>query len=183
MQQAIFADGVWPNMILLYADRRVSQRCLSLQDTFDADVPVLLLLVLADRRGIACEEEAFDEFLAQAAEWRELVVRPLRTLRQTMKGHCATGAETALREDIKRVELQAERLHVARLAQAFPAGNHNGTCKRDLAERYLAERSVPEEQRRDCLALFDEVIAKLVKTACPAHPHTNRDPARETTAS
>lgn len=184
MQQTGFTTNVWPNMILLYADSRISQLCLSLQDEFDADVPVLLLLVIADRRGISCEDEAFDQFLTDAATWRELVVRPLRTLRRAMKGRCEAGAETALREDIKRVELQAERLHVARLAEAFPVSPAAGNSKHDLADRYLIERGVPDEQRRDCLSLFDAVITRLVKTACPPdHQHTNLDTARKTTAS
>ncbi len=184
MQQTGFATSVWPNMILLYADSRVSQLCLSLQDEFDADVPVLLLLVIADRRGISCEDAALDQFLAEAATWRELVVRPLRTLRRAMKGHCDAGAETALREDIKRVELQAERLHVARLAEAFPTSPVAGNSKHHLADRYLIERGVPSQQRRDCLSLFDAVIARLVKIACPPdQQHINLDPARKTTAS
>ncbi|WP_018897770.1 TIGR02444 family protein [Rhizobium sp. 2MFCol3.1] len=184
MQKTGFAAHVWPNMILLYADSRIAQLCLSLQDEFDADVPVLLLLVLADRRGMSCEDEAFHKFLADAATWRELVVRPLRTLRRAMKGHCAPGAETALRENIKRIELQAERVHVARLAKAFPVSPAREKREHDLADRYLIERGVPSEQRRDCLSLFDAVITRLVKTAYPPdHQHTNLDPARKTTAS
>ncbi|MBO9123915.1 MULTISPECIES: TIGR02444 family protein [unclassified Rhizobium] len=184
MQQTGFTTNVWPNIILLYADSRIAQLCLSLQDEFDADVPVLLLLVIADRRGMSCEHEAFDKFLADAASWRELVVRPLRTLRRAMKGHCAAGAETALRGDIKRIELQAERVHVARLAEAFPVSPARGTREHDLADRYLIERGVPGEQRRDCLSLFDAVITRLAKIACPPdHQHTKLDPARKTTAS
>ncbi|MDS7594267.1 TIGR02444 family protein [Agrobacterium tumefaciens] len=184
MQQTGFAAHVWPNMILLYADNKVAQLCLSLQDEFDADVPVLLLLVLADRHGMSCEDEAFDRFLADAATWRELVVRPLRAIRRAMKGRCDAGAETALREDIKRVELQAERLHIARLTEAFPVSSVAGKREPDLADRYLTERGVPSEQRRDCLALFDAVITRLVKIACPPdHQHTNLDPVRKTTTS
>ena len=184
MQQTGFATNVWPNMILIYADKRIPQLCLSLQDEFGADVPVLLLLVIADRQGISCDDEAFKRFLADAAIWRELVVRPLRTLRRAMKGNCATGAETALRDDIKRVELQAEKLHVARLVEAFPVSFAAGKREHDLADRYLIDRGVPGEQRRDCLSLFDAVITRLVKTARPPdNKHTNLDPARKTTAS
>jgi uncharacterized protein (TIGR02444 family) len=183
MQQTSFADSVWPNMILLYLDSRVSDLCLSLQDEFDADVPVLLLLVLADQYGLSCEKDAFDRFVNGAAVWRDRVVRPLRSVRQAMKGHCATDSEAALREEIKRVELLAEKLHVARLAEAFPMDAPEQHPKYDLADRYLADCGLSGERRSACLLLFDDVITKLVKIVKPAHLQNHCDRVRKTTVS
>jgi uncharacterized protein (TIGR02444 family) len=168
MQHTEFAERVWPEMLRLYADSRIPPLCLSLQEEFDADIPLLLVLVLADRNHITCTPEAFERFLADAAGWRETVVRPLRAVRQTMKQVCDTAEETALREDIKRVELQAEKLHVARLVASLPAET-GGTPA--LADCYLAECRLPPDRRVASLSLFDDAYARQAGTLTSTTPH------------
>lgn len=170
MQSHEFAESAWPAMLRLYADSRIPPLCLSLQEEFDADIPLLLVLVLADLNGITCTPGAFEHFLADAALWRETVVRPLRTVRQALKQICATDEETALREDIKRIELQAEKLHVARLIMVLPAD----TCGiHALADVYLAECRLSPERRAASLSLFHDAWAQQAgapTSTTPNHP-------------
>lgn len=174
------ADSLWPEMVRLYAREHVSELCLSLQDEFDVDVPVLLFLVLTDRNGIGCDEHAFGRFLVEAARWRECVVRPLRTIRRAMKKHVMTTDESALREEIKRIELNAEKLHVSRLANAFPEGNdHKGT----LAERYLTDRGLSADRRKAITALFRDVLPDITADREPPCAPNQPDRTRKAIAS
>jgi uncharacterized protein (TIGR02444 family) len=168
MQSPEFAESAWPAMLSLYADSRIPPLCLSLQEEFDADIPLLLVLVLADRNGITCMPEAFERFLADAALWRETVVRPLRAVRQAMKRVCATDAETALREDIKRTELQAEKLHVARLTKTLPADTGGIHA---LADVYLAKCRLSPERRAASLSLFHDTWARQAGAPTSTTPH------------
>lgn len=161
-----FAGSVWTDMLDLYAQAGVPELCLKLQDTYDVDVPVLLLLLLADRSGLYCSAEDFQRFLDGAEDWRERVVRPLRTIRRAMRTQPMTAEEAALRNDVKRIELQAEKLHVARLVAVFPAqaAGHGA-----LAERYLADRGMPEKQRSVTVGLFEQALTKSM----PNHLQNN----------
>jgi uncharacterized protein (TIGR02444 family) len=158
MLQSRFADSLWSDMNRLYKSRAVADLCISLQEEFDADVPVLLFLTLADRSGLGCEDHAFRIFLDLAGEWREHVVRPIRSVRQALKGHCSSVGESELREEIKRIELQAEKLHVVRLAGTFPG---TGADAGELAYRYLRERGLSERMCRTALSVLADAVACL----------------------
>lgn len=168
MQSHEFAERAWPDMLRLYADPRIPALCLSLQDEFDADIPLLLVLLSADRHRLTCAPEAFERFLVDAARWRETVVRPLRGVRQTMKQDCTTDDENTLREDIKRIELQAEKLHVTRLTKSFPAAAGSIDA---LAERYLAHCHVPPDRRKASLSLLDDAYTRQAAASTPAAAH------------
>ena len=158
MPQSRFADSIWSDMNRLYKSRAVAELCISLQAEFDVDVPVLLFLTLADRSDLGCEDQAFRIFLDLAGDWREHVVRPLRSVRQALKGHCGSADESELREGIKRIELQAEKLHVVRLAENFPG---TGAEARELALRYLTERGLSESVCRASLSVLADAVACL----------------------
>ena len=158
MQQSRFADSLWSDMNRLYKSRAVAELCISLQAEFDVDVPVFLFLTLADRSGLGCEDQAFRIFLDLAGDWREYVVRPLKSVRQALKEHCGSADESELREEIKRIELQAEKLHVVRLAENFPG---TGADARELAFRYLTERGLLESMSRASLSTLADAVACL----------------------
>src|SRR5690606_17504008 len=121
MTEVDFPGRAWPDMCAAYRDAALAQACLDLQEGFGADVPLLLVLCLADRAGHGIGRDGLDALVEASADWREAVIRPLRRARQAMKGRFGAPAELALRSDIKRLELEAERLHVQRLTEAFPA--------------------------------------------------------------
>jgi uncharacterized protein (TIGR02444 family) len=134
-------DEVWREMCALYGDPDLARMGLALQDGFGVDAPLLLFLALADKRGETCGEAALAAFIAAAAGWRQQVILPLRTARRAMKGQFLAPAEMALRDKVKQLELDAERLHVDRLAKAWqPIG---GGVK-PAASFYLERCRVPE---------------------------------------
>lgn len=151
MLDADFVEAVWCDMGSLYQVPGISECCLALQDERDADIPLLLLLFLLDQAGITCRPDGFQAFLDTAAAWREQVIRPLRIVRRNMKACCVSEAERSLRDAVKKIELQAEKQHVARLVESFPA-TEGGMTR--MAERYLAGRGAWPEEQRACLTAF-----------------------------
>jgi uncharacterized protein (TIGR02444 family) len=119
-------SAFWRFSLRFYARDGVAPLCLSLQDQHGIDVNLLfLLLFLAyqQRRVTPAEAQEIDH---AAAAWRIRAVQPLRALRRDLKngvaGMDATATE-ALRNEIKRCELHAERLQQEMLERSFPAAS------------------------------------------------------------
>lgn len=103
----------WDWAVAVYAKPGVAEACLDLQDDHGQNVPLLLWAVW--RSG---EVEAA---VAAARTWEDKVVGPLRGVRRHLKGRA--GADT-LREQVKRIELEAERLLIEDLERlAGPAAS------------------------------------------------------------
>ena len=106
--------------VAVYSENGVAEACLSLQDEYQVDVPLLLFCgwygAFYGRLPAA--------LLTQASEIsRQLgthLIKPLRQARRWMKTHSVDmGAEqrwSHLREEIKRAELEAEMLMLDSLA-------------------------------------------------------------------
>jgi uncharacterized protein (TIGR02444 family) len=117
------SSAFWDFSLAFYARTGVAAACLELQDRAGADVNVVLfLLFLAHngRRTTTAEVAAIDQLVAQ---WREQVVRPLRTARRHLKtADTPFAGEPAsrLRDEIKRQELAAERIQQLAIEARFP---------------------------------------------------------------
>lgn len=121
MNNLVFPARAWPDMCSAYRDADLAGACLALQQAFAVDVPLLLVLSLADRAGHGLAPDTIATLESGAQIWRETVILPLRQTRQAMKSRFQASDEVALREDIKRAELEAEHLHVLRLTEILPA--------------------------------------------------------------
>jgi len=150
MERESFCARMFPDMVEIYKSGGISGLCLQLQQDFDADVPVFLICLMADRAGHGLSDPEFTAWVASAASWRETVIKPLRSVRVTLKPLTVNEPLTAFRERIKSVELEAEKLHVEALAAAFAPGSGAG----DLAPRYLFSLGMEPEMARARLAQF-----------------------------
>jgi uncharacterized protein (TIGR02444 family) len=149
-QRSAFCRQAWSRMVALYGVPGIGALCLSLQEAFDADVPVLLFLALADAAGEGLQPSDAERLTAAALEWRALAVVPLRRIRVALKDRAATPELQAFRSAIKASELEAERIEVSRLAAMFeplsgPAG---------LAPAYLSRIGVPPAEAGPALAML-----------------------------
>jgi uncharacterized protein (TIGR02444 family) len=119
------SSDLWSFSLTLYARPGVEQACLQLQS---AGVSVCLLLCAAwlGQRGIACDEQRLQQLRGVAQAWDADVVQPLRALRAQWKYAAAGDAELhSLREKVKSLELEAERILILRLersAEGWPQG-------------------------------------------------------------
>jgi uncharacterized protein (TIGR02444 family) len=117
------SSDLWSFSLTTYARPGVEQACLQLQS---AGVNVCLLLCGAwlGQRGVACDEQRLQQLRSVADSWDADVVRPLRALRTQWKAGATADTDLhALREQVKALELEAERhllLRLERAAQSWP---------------------------------------------------------------
>jgi uncharacterized protein (TIGR02444 family) len=112
-------DEFWRFAVTLYAKPGVAPACLALQDRFGKDVLIALYgtWLGASGRG-RLDAQRLAEAEACARPWRQQVVEPLRRTRHGLKG--IDGADE-LYERMKKIELDAERVAMQRLAPLAPA--------------------------------------------------------------
>lgn len=119
------AERFWAFSLSFYDAPEVQAACLALQDREGVDVNVLLYLLFRAADGQALPPEAIAALDTSVADWRREVVRPLRALRRILKekefGVDPEG-RTALRNGIKRSELQSEKLQQFHIAALAPDG-------------------------------------------------------------
>ena len=104
-------ESLWDYSLAYYARDNVPQFLLALQDQYDLDVNLILLAIWAGAElGLLLKEEHFSKLDAAACEWRENVVKPLRTVRRAFKNFKTIEIPRArdIRGGIKAAELDAE---------------------------------------------------------------------------
>ncbi len=115
---------LWDFSLEVYARPGVEPACLALQEAHGADVNVLLAVIWHGARGLRLSPAELDRLGGAVADWCERVVRPLRAVRRDMKAGLGAPAPMAdaLRNRVKRLELDAEHLEQLLLAQLLPGG-------------------------------------------------------------
>lgn len=109
---------LWTFAVHLYKRAQVAESCLLLQD-HGANVCLLLCAAWLEQRSVACTPERLTALGAIATQWSAEVVVPLRGLRQQWRDPAQHDARLAqLREAVKALELQAERILLERLQEA-----------------------------------------------------------------
>lgn len=107
--------GLWDWAVRAYGRPGVAPACLHLQDVHGQNAPLLLAAAWAAAEGRTLD---LDAAVGLARAWEADVVGPLRAARRGLKtAHSPildTGRE-ALRETVKAVELESERLLLAAL--------------------------------------------------------------------
>lgn len=102
------SGDLWSWAVAAYGRPSVADACLRLQDDHGQDVPLLLW---AAWRG-PVDAETLEAACDLARSWRETLIGPLRSIRRTLKKPVPDmddGPRLALREQVKAVELAAER--------------------------------------------------------------------------
>lgn len=113
----------WTFSLDVYARPGVADECLGLQARDGIDVNALLFCAWA---GAVRKELMGEPHVAALGErvdaWQQSVVRPLRSVRQTLKQMLDMGDPvTALRKDVAATELKAEQIEQAVLFDAAAA--------------------------------------------------------------
>jgi uncharacterized protein (TIGR02444 family) len=160
----------WRFSLRFYARAKIANACLALQDQAGVDVNLLLfLLFLADheRQLSAAELEHLDR---QVMAWRNDVVKPLRQLRRALKtgiGKVPNTVSETFRAQIKRLELESERIEqhelegIGAASLGVQAQSRNAAAHANLAlyEAYLG--GFPPEARATILSGFEEFAAHV----------------------
>jgi uncharacterized protein (TIGR02444 family) len=103
----------WRFSLRFYGRPGVSDACIALQDGCGVDVNLLLFLFwLASERQLLAADEV-KKLDATIKSWRELTIIPIRDTRRKLKGaktFVDPAKQEALRDKVKAVELEAEKL-------------------------------------------------------------------------
>ncbi len=109
---------LWTFAVSLYKRPGVAEDCLTLQDELGANVCLLLCGAWLEQRSVACTPERLAILETLAAQWSAAVVEPLRGLRRQWREAAQHDSQLApLREAVKGLELQAEKVLLERLAR------------------------------------------------------------------
>ncbi len=158
-------SAFWKFSLKFYGRRGVSAACVELQDSAGIDVNCMFLIIYLSYSGRILAAGAVAEMHALTGAWREQVVVPLRGARRYLKSPAAQDSATAaLRADIKRAELEAERLQQLTLEAAFPCATtgKEGEPRAALAANLeLFERHVGGLPRVPFARLRDIALAEL----------------------
>ena len=110
----------WSFSLRLYARPGVPEACLDLQDRRGLDVNLVLFCCWRASRGLALRPEDVARADRWVRGWRRNVIRPLRRVRRNLKNDSfgmPTKMAAALRRQIARIEIGAERAAQNRLAR------------------------------------------------------------------
>jgi uncharacterized protein (TIGR02444 family) len=105
------ASPFWRFSLRIYPG--IADTCLELQDRFGVDVNVLLFLLFAAHNGRKVMSADVRAIISAVASWNREVVVPLRSVRRFLRSppEIIEGeAAESLRQHVKHVELEAERL-------------------------------------------------------------------------
>lgn len=129
-------SAFWRFSLRFYALPKIAPACLALQDEAKVDVNLLLFLLFLADGGRAVTREDVARLDASVAPWRSEVVEPLRAVRRQLKGSVGDippATSEALRNMVKKIELEAERLEQGRLQNQAP--NLGKPAPREAAAR------------------------------------------------
>jgi uncharacterized protein (TIGR02444 family) len=128
-------EAFWDYSIALYGLAEVEAACLELQQRHRIDVNMVLLCLWLGERGTALDGEMLARMCHATGRWQVEVVKPLRALRNRLKGRIAdrepnsvagdwAAIAASLRARILALEIDAEhleQLHLGRAASSLPA--------------------------------------------------------------
>ena len=153
MDQDKSAADHWQFSLAVYTRDGVAEHCLMLQHRLGLDVNVLLLMLWAARQwGDAPTAEQIADADSRISAWRHEIVIPLRQLRTRLKSGPAPAPDAmtdVLRQDIKRLELDAERMEQEVLAQWVKeqAQANTGAAHGAVVQENMVVSQAPDDVR------------------------------------
>jgi uncharacterized protein (TIGR02444 family) len=114
----------------------VAAACIELQDSAGIDVNVMFYVLFLATRLRQIDRAEAERIDAQVKAWRELAVIPLRALRRRLKTGIAPLPATdtdALRSEVKRIELETERIEQQFLERQMPADSLGSQAESAIA--------------------------------------------------
>ncbi len=105
----------WQYACALYKKPGVADTLLALQDKYDCNIPVLLLLIWLGNEGITISINDIERFKSAISELDSLVIKPIRAIRRYIKTSPALYPETYA--ELKALEQTIEQRIMALLYQ------------------------------------------------------------------
>lgn len=148
--ESLPSESLWRFALAFYAQPSVSESCLMLQDTYQANVCLIIAMCWLDTRAISISEMDLNPIVAYADQWAAQVIAPLRGLRRALKHSVANLLEDDLqqqiRNHIKQAELLAEQKLLQELERLINQQPHSVSIEsQQNVNNYLTWLAVDEE--------------------------------------
>lgn len=116
---------LWKYSLAIYARPGVAEALIGLQDRLGIDVNVALCCLWRAARGHALGRRDIAAMVGASDAWQRGVVRRLRAVRRVLKSPVIADRSTAaaarrLRQKVKRIEIEAERVEQLLLSALEP---------------------------------------------------------------
>lgn len=145
------SSDLWSFSLATYARPGVEDVCLQLQ-TAGVNVCLLLCGLWLEQRGVICDEQRVSLLQTLTEPWDTEVVQPLRALRLQWKARAVEDAVLkGMREQIKSLELEAERALLSRLEGVAQEWGQNGAGSKTWLEGLAGSAASPN---RDALQVL-----------------------------
>lgn len=149
---------IWSFALQLYAKPNVESACLRLQNA-EWDVCLLLAGAWLDRNAVGFSLQRREALAEHTEYWRLNVIRQLRQLRQDWRALAANDAPLkALRDEIKAMELNAERQALERCAILAKSWATDPAASLSWLEQHLTEAV---EQDRVALTILRDAARQI----------------------
>lgn len=130
----VMPQDLWIFSCKVYDDDAVSSVCLALQDECGLDVNCVLACVWFGWSGRGRLSDAdVEAMVSQSQVWGDCVVRPLRGVRRWLKPQSGDAAIGPFRDQVKALELEAERYLQTRIEVVLVASTSAGGRGGDVA--------------------------------------------------
>jgi len=133
--------ALWPFALDVYGRPGVETALLELQDAHGQCVPLLIWTLWLAAEGRIADDGALASAAELARAWQDAAVAPLRGLRRGLKSPSSKAPARAwrtLREGVKALELDAERMLLEMLEAASPAPGGAASDARALLGKAVA---------------------------------------------
>jgi uncharacterized protein (TIGR02444 family) len=151
-----YDNEFWRFSLAVYGQAEVAQECLGLQDAYGIDVNILLFCAWLGTQAVALRREDIEAASQAVASWHDDIVRPLRTVRQRLKGF--SGHEK-LRAGIKDGEIEAEQIEQAMLfafsRQLQRRNPPQGDCIASNVRQYIEMKAPTADAQATAMHLVD----------------------------
>lgn len=157
------AEEFWLFSLEFYARPSVSECLIDLQDRFGVDANIVLFCCWCGVSGrLPVDEALLREAMAQTGVWQNDVVQRLRSVRREMKAGIdgvPLSDSNPVREEIKRLEIECERIEQIRLAGLAPDATEVADFEplRIALEIYL--RLLGVESKTEVRASVEQMVA------------------------
>lgn len=141
----------WAFSVGFYNRKGAEAACIALQDTYGADVDVVLFALWCASRGQRLDAGGLAAVDAAIKSWRTTVVQPIRQARRALKlappGPFAPTAIAELRERLLSAELESERLQHAAMEGLAPSPGmaDPGPTARDNLACFALHAGIPPD--------------------------------------
>lgn len=114
----IFPDSqLWNYSTQIYQSAEVESCCLHLQNTFNADVNILLCCCWLAEQGIELDAQDIQRLIGATQPWQTSMIKPLREARKMMKQHIIAMPSEMLEQTISNIsEMELNAEHMAQLS-------------------------------------------------------------------